>query len=61
VIEVAYFRRRPDGAAVIGEVPFYMLAPVWVLVGANIYFGTNTDLSVGTARRAAEILMGSGG
>jgi len=61
VIEAAYFRPRPDGAAVVTEVPAAMLVPLWVLVAANIYFGTNTELSVGTARRAAEILMGNGG
>jgi multicomponent Na+:H+ antiporter subunit D len=61
VIEVAYFHPRPDGAAVVTEVPVLMLLPVWVLVAANIYFGTNTSLSVGTARRAAEILIGGGG
>jgi multicomponent Na+:H+ antiporter subunit D len=61
VVEVAYFRPRPEGAAAIAEVPIYMLVPVWVLVGANIFFGINTNLSVGTARRAAEFLIGGGG
>ena len=61
VIETAYFRPRPAGAAVISEAPLLMQVPLWLLVGANIYFGTNTDLSVGTARRAAEVLLGSGG
>ncbi|NQV57039.1 MAG: monovalent cation/H+ antiporter subunit D family protein [Rhodospirillales bacterium] len=61
VIEVAYFKERPVDAEAISEVPVYMLVPVWILVGANIYFGIDTDLSVGTARRAAELLMGGGG
>jgi multicomponent Na+:H+ antiporter subunit D len=61
VIEAVYFRPRPDGALVVTEVPALMLVPLWVLAGANIYFGTNTNLSVGTARRAAEILLGGGG
>ena len=58
VIEVAYFRDRPAGAAAIGEAPLAMLVPMWVLVGANVYFGIDTDLTVGTARAAATILMG---
>lgn len=58
VIEVAYFRERPAGAASIGEAPLAMLVPMWVLVGANVYFGIDTDLTVGTARAAAELLMG---
>ena len=58
VIEVAYFRDRPAGAAAIGEAPLAMLVPMWALVGANVYFGIDTDLTVGTARAAATILMG---
>ena len=58
VIEVAYFRERPAGAASIGEAPLAMLVPMWVLVGANVYFGIDTDLTVGTARAAATLLMG---
>ncbi len=58
VIEVAYFRERPAGAATIGEAPLAMLVPMWVLVGANVYFGIDTDLTVGTARAAATFLMG---
>ena len=58
VIEVAYFRDRPAGAAAIGEAPLAMLVPMWVLVGANVYFGIDTDLTVGTARAAATFLMG---
>ena len=58
VIEVAYFRERPAGAATISEAPLAMLVPMWVLVGANVYFGIDTDLTVGTARAAATFLMG---
>lgn len=58
VIEVAYFKDRPAGAEVISEAPMAMLIPMWILVGANIYFGIDTDLTVGTARAAAVFLMG---
>ncbi len=38
-----------------------MLIPIWILVGANLYFGLDTDLSVGVAMRAASALTGGAG
>ncbi len=58
VIEAVYFKPRPQDAPIIHEVPLVMLFPMWVLVGANIYFGVNTDLSVGAASAAANLLIG---
>jgi multicomponent Na+:H+ antiporter subunit D len=58
VIEVAYFKERPAEIGAISEVPAVMLIPMWVLVGANIYFGINTGLSVGAASAAAKLLIG---
>lgn len=60
VVEVAYFERPADDAVLTGEAPLSMLAAIWLLVGANIYFGLNTDLSVGTAQEVANLLMGGG-
>ena len=57
VIEAAYFKNRAEGASPISEVPITMLAPMWALVAANIYFGINTDLTVGTAMSAARVLI----
>ncbi len=39
------------------DAPLSMLIPMWVLVGANIYFGVRTGLTVDIATRAAEALM----
>jgi multicomponent Na+:H+ antiporter subunit D len=36
-----------------------MLIPVWLLIAANIYFGIDTDLTVGVASRAAGVLLGA--
>jgi len=58
VIEVAYFKSRADGSVSISEAPAVMLIPMWVLVGANIYFGIDTDATVGTAMAAAKALLG---
>ena len=58
VVEVAYFRPRPEGAAAITEAPLSFLIPTWVLIGANIYFGIQGDLTVTLAERSAALLMG---
>jgi len=57
VIEVAYFKEPPKGR-VIKEAPISMLAPIWILIAANIYFGISTQLTVGIATRAAKMLLG---
>ena len=61
VVEVAYFEPRADGAGAVREAPLSMLVPIWLLIFANLYFGIDTDLSVGSARQAAALLMGGGG
>ncbi len=57
VIEVAYFREA-DPELGISEAPLSLLAPTWVLVLGNLYFGINASDSVGVATRAAEMLLG---
>ena len=59
VVERAYFQPSPDEAATVSEAPLSLLIPTWLLVGANYYFGVNTDLTVGVAEQAARILMGA--
>jgi multicomponent Na+:H+ antiporter subunit D len=59
VVEAAYFTEAPAGARRAEEAPASLLVPTWILVVANIYFGIDTSLTVGTARRAAEALLGS--
>jgi multicomponent Na+:H+ antiporter subunit D len=63
VIESAYFRDPEPGSiqSSAREAPLMMLVPVWTLIAANIYFGINTDLTVGVASRAAAVLLGAGG
>ena len=58
VVEVAYFREA-DPELGISEAPLSLLAPTWVLVLANLYFGINASDSVGIATRAAEVLLGA--
>lgn len=57
-VEAAYFRDPRGDIAAPGEAPFSMLAPSAVLVGATVYFGLDTSLTVGSATHAAATLMG---
>jgi multicomponent Na+:H+ antiporter subunit D len=57
VVEVAYFKPPPEGQ-VIREAPLALLIPTWTLALANLYFGMETSLNAGVARRAAETLLG---
>jgi len=61
VVEVAYFRPAPEGAGPIEEAPPSMLIPTWILIGASVYFGIDTRITVGIASRAAANLLGIGG
>ncbi|MDP6589763.1 MAG: monovalent cation/H+ antiporter subunit D family protein [Alphaproteobacteria bacterium] len=58
VIEAAYFRPPPPGAAAVREAPWQMLLPTWILLAASLYFGVHTDITVSVAERAAEMLLG---
>jgi len=58
VVEVAYFSEPAEGVGEVREAPASLLVPTWVLIGATLYFGVFTSVSVGTARVAAEMLLG---
>lgn len=56
VVEVAYFKPAPERP--VREAPLALLIPTWTLALANLYFGMETSLNAGVARRAAETLLG---
>ena len=58
VVEAAYFRAPPSEREEPAEAPLGMLLPTWTLIAATIYFGIDTELTVGVAGRAAAWLMG---
>ena len=58
LIEALYFKPAADNGKVVTEAPLMLLLPTWGLVLANIYFGLDTDLTVGVAEQAAAILGG---
>ena len=58
VVEAAYFRPPPKGGPVVTEAPLSMLLPLWVLIGASLYFGIDATQTLGIAIGAAETLLG---
>lgn len=56
IIEALYFKPADAGNKMVKEAPLLLLAPTWTLALANIYFGLNTELTVGVAMSAAEVL-----
>lgn len=61
LVELMVLRDPPASSAGISEAPLSMLAPMWALTAANVYFGLNTDLTVGYAAAAAKTLMATAG
>jgi multicomponent Na+:H+ antiporter subunit D len=57
VVEVAYFREPTEKVAQLREAPLSLLLPAFALVGAAIYFGLDTSVSVGRAQHAARLLL----
>jgi multicomponent Na+:H+ antiporter subunit D len=55
-VEVAYFRAPSEAAAGLREAPASMLVLAWLMIGACVFFGLHTELTVGGAREAAEAL-----
>jgi len=58
LIEALYFRTAAEPVNNIKEAPLMLLVPTWILVIANIYFGLDTELTVGTAEVAVKLLLG---
>jgi multicomponent Na+:H+ antiporter subunit D len=56
-VEAAYLR-DPPADAVAAEAPRALLVPALLLVAATVYFGLETSVTVGSARAAAEALIG---
>ena len=58
LVELAYFQQPDSDAAQIREAPLSLLVPTLLVTASTIYFGINTDLTVGVATMAAETLIG---
>jgi len=63
VVETLYMA-RPAKDITLKEAPMTMLIPLWMMAGATVYFGLDTDLTLTAARTAADGLLagfGAGG
>ena len=58
VVEVAYFRTPSGACQAAKDPPLNMLLPILLLGAATVYFGIDTELTVGIADRVAEGLVG---
>ena len=56
ILEVLFFRPALHRGLNVTQAPASLLIPMWVLVFANIYFGINTELTVGVAETAVKLL-----
>ncbi|MPY69247.1 MAG: monovalent cation/H+ antiporter subunit D family protein [Alphaproteobacteria bacterium] len=58
MVEAMYFTPPPETVPEGMDTRLSMLIPTWVLIGASLYFGVQTELTVGVARDAATALLG---
>ncbi|MBT6406757.1 MAG: monovalent cation/H+ antiporter subunit D family protein, partial [Rhodospirillaceae bacterium] len=58
VIEAAYFKDPSNDT--ITEAPLSMLAPMWVMALASVYFGIDATRTLDIATSAAQTLLGGG-
>lgn len=57
VVEIAFFRPPAGRVAGAREAPAEMLVPILTLAGAVVYFGLDTNITVGLAEGAARFLL----
>lgn len=57
IVEVAWFREPKGGSSDPRTTPGEMLGVTWVLALAVIYFGLQTDISVGASAESARLLL----
>ncbi|MEM9278609.1 MAG: monovalent cation/H+ antiporter subunit D family protein [Pseudomonadota bacterium] len=57
IVELLYLQ-KPEQEAEAKEAPASMLVPMWLLAICCIWFGFNTEITIGSAQVAAESLLG---
>jgi multicomponent Na+:H+ antiporter subunit D len=58
LLEVVWLRQPKEGAVAVRDPPPSMLLPTLVLAALCIYFGLDTEITIGLASAAAELLLG---
>jgi multicomponent Na+:H+ antiporter subunit D len=56
LVETLFFQPATPRREPVREAPLSMLVPMWLLVIANIWFGLDTELTVGVAGTAVQLL-----
>lgn len=56
VVEAAYFSEAKETRDV-REAPLSMLVPLWIMVGANVYFGIDAELTASLSGKAVDALL----
>ena len=56
LVETLFFQPASPQREPVREAPLSMLVPMWLLVIANIWFGLDTELTVGIAETAVQLL-----
>lgn len=57
LVEIAYFY-EPVEEGSHQEAPLSLLIPLWILVIITVFFGINTEYTIGFAEQAAKVLLG---
>ena len=58
IVEIAYFREpSPDAPAAV-EAPWHMVAPMWLMAAAALYFGIDATATADIAGATARLLLG---
>lgn len=60
IVEAAYFQKPEKSKERKEEAPLALLVPTWALALATIYFGIDTQFTVGAATQAAQALLPGG-
>lgn len=60
IVEIAYFRPVPEGAETLSPAPMSMLVPMWILIGATVFFGIDATVTLDVAGAAAKALVPGG-
>lgn len=60
LIEIIYFKQPDDPGKPVKEAPLTMLIPIWILIGASLYFGVDATWTAESARAAANLLLTGG-
>ncbi|MBL9102041.1 MAG: monovalent cation/H+ antiporter subunit D family protein [Myxococcales bacterium] len=60
VVEAAYFQEPDPGAKPVSEAPLQMLVPMWIMIGASVWFGIQATDTSRIATTAAKALLAGG-